>query len=95
MKTTNGRVHLSIEGYVQGVFYRASTRETAVQLGLKGWVRNLPDGNVEALFEGSVNDLYKMIEWCHNGPPGARVINIKEKWSDFIGEFKSFEVRFY
>lgn len=88
----NGRVHLIIHGYVQGVFYRAGTRETALRLGLKGWVRNLPDGNVEAVFEGSVEKLQAALEWCKAGPPGALVNKIDEEWQDYTGDFKTFEV---
>ncbi len=87
-------MHLIIHGFVQGVFYRASTRETALRLGLKGWVRNLPDGNVEAVFEGPVDNLHKAIEWCQEGPPGATVTKIEQKWDDYSGEFTSFEVRY-
>ena len=59
--TDNGRVHLIITGYVQGVFFRASTKDTAYRLGLTGWVRNLPDGNVEAVFEGPRADLKQAV----------------------------------
>jgi acylphosphatase len=60
-----GRVHLIISGFVQGVFYRASTRDMAIRLGLKGWVGNLSNGNVEAVFEGPVEQLKQAVEWCH------------------------------
>jgi acylphosphatase len=87
------RVHLIIHGYVQGIFYRASTRETALSLGLNGWVRNMADGSVEALFEGLVENLHNVVEWCRQGPPGAKVTRIDEKWSDSKAEFDSFEIR--
>jgi acylphosphatase len=87
-----GRVHLIIHGFVQGVFYRASTCDTAMKLGLKGWVRNLPDGNVEAVFEGPIAKLHKAVEWCQEGPPGARVTKIDQEWADYSGEFSGFEV---
>ncbi len=90
----NGRVHLIIRGIVQGVFFRASTREMAVRLGLKGWVRNLPDGNVEAVFEGPADKLQQAVQWCRKGPPGARVTNVEEKWSAWTGEFDGFEIRY-
>lgn len=90
----NGRVHLIIEGYVQGVFFRASTRDTALRFGLTGWVRNLPDGNVEAVFEGPVEKLTKAVQWCQKGPAGARVIKVEEKWQDYTGKYKSFDVRY-
>lgn len=83
-----------IHGFVQGVFYRASTRETALKLGVKGWVRNLPDGNVEAVFEGPMDKLQEAIEWCQAGPPGARVTKIDRKWDDCSGEFTGFDVRY-
>jgi len=83
-----------IHGYVQGVFYRASTRETAMRLGVTGWVRNLPDGNVEAIFEGNIDQLHQAIDWCREGPPGANVLKVNDKWTDYVGEFKGFEVRY-
>jgi acylphosphatase len=88
------RVHLIIMGYVQGVFYRASTRDTAVRLGLKGWVRNLLDGSVEAVFEGPVDDVKEAVTWCKDGPPGAHVTKVEEKWSDSTGEFDGFNIRY-
>lgn len=83
-----------IHGYVQGVFFRASTREKAVSLGLKGWVKNLHDGSVEAVFEGDVEKLHEAVQWCQNGPPGAHVTKIDEKWQDYIGEYRSFDVKY-
>ncbi|MEB3279877.1 MAG: acylphosphatase [Lyngbya sp.] len=67
------RVRLLISGRVQGVGFRYSTREAAIQRNVKGWVRNLSDGRVEAVLEGSQTDVESMIEWCHQGPPGASV----------------------
>ena len=90
----NGRVHLIIKGYVQGVFFRASTRDTALRLRLTGWVRNLSDGNVEAVFEGPVEKLTQAVEWCRRGPAGARVIEVEEEWGDYKGEYNSFDVRY-
>jgi len=89
-----GRVYLIITGFVQGVFFRASTRETAVRFDLTGWVRNLPDGNVEAVFEGSVENLRQAVQWCRQGPRGARVTTVDEKWQDYTGEFKNFSIRY-
>lgn len=88
------RAHLVIKGRVQGVFYRASTQETAISLGLKGWVRNLADGSVEAIFEGPADSVKEAVEWCYKGPPGASVSEIDEEWSDFTGEFKDFGVKY-
>lgn len=88
------RAHLFIRGHVQGVFYRASTQEAAVRLGLEGWVKNLPDGNVEAVFEGPADKVKQAVEWCYKGPPGAKVSKIDEKWSDYTGEFRDFGVKY-
>lgn len=89
-----GRVHVIIHGYVQGVFFRASTREKAVSLGLKGWVKNLHDGSVEALFEGDSEKLLEAVEWCRSGPPGAQVTKIDETWEDYTGEHSRFDVKY-
>jgi acylphosphatase len=89
------RLHLFITGRVQGVFYRASTREIAISLALKGWVRNLPDGSVEAVFEGSEDNLIQALKWCRQGPPGALVTSVVEKWLKFKGEFSSFDTRYH
>ncbi len=71
------RVHVFISGRVQGVGYRAHTRKTAVRLGLKGWVRNLSDGRVEAVFEGDRAPIEQMLQWCHQGPPFAAVKQVQ------------------
>ena len=89
-----GRVHLIIKGFVQGVFFRAGTRETAVRLNLTGWVGNLPDGSVEAVFEGPVEKLEQVVAWCRQGPRGASVTDVDEKWQDYTGEYKDFSVRY-
>jgi acylphosphatase len=88
------RAHLFIEGRVQGVCYRFFTRNVAETLGLHGWVRNLRDGRVEALFEGRRDSVEKAIQQCKNGPPGARVTNIEVLWEQFNGEQKEFEIRY-
>jgi acylphosphatase len=74
MKT---RVHVLISGKVQGVWYRASTKQKADELVLTGWVKNTADGNVEAVFEGEKEDIDAMIAWCWIGPPMARVTDVK------------------
>jgi acylphosphatase len=88
------RVHLVIHGLVQGVFYRASTRDAAVRRGLTGWVRNLPDGSVECVAEGEEGALQALVAWCHDGPPGARVERVVEQWSDATGELDRFRVTY-
>ncbi len=70
------RTRVLVSGRVQGVFFRDSTREKAQALGLSGWVRNLPDGRVEAVFEGDGERVEEMISWCAEGPPDARVQDV-------------------
>ena len=67
------RLHLRIEGKVQGVFFRSNTVDCARALGLVGWVRNLNDGSVELVAEGSKRQLEALEKWCHRGPPAAKV----------------------
>ena len=70
------RAQVLIEGRVQGVFFRAETRTVARQHALTGWVKNLYDGSVEAVFEGEEENVEKVIQWCHKGPPHALVTNV-------------------
>ncbi len=84
------RVVVKISGRVQGVYFRKYTELEAQQLGLTGWVRNLPDGRVEAVFEGRKESIQKMIEWCHKGPPAARVQDVSVSWEPFRGDFFDF-----
>lgn len=88
------RAHLYIEGRVQGVFYRGFTRDLAHSLGLKGWVRNLRDGRVDALLEGEKGLIEKVIKGCYTGPHGARVSNIEVTWETFIGDQEGFSIRY-
>ena len=90
----NARIHLIVSGTVQGVFYRANAKKVASGLGLKGWIRNLQDGNVEVLAEGRKPALDRLIEFCRKGPEGASIDNIEIEWDKFRNEFGSFEVRF-
>jgi acylphosphatase len=86
------RVHLRIWGRVQGVFFRASTRDKAVLLGLRGWVRNRSDGTVEAVAEGDEAALQALVAWVHRGPPIADVTEVEVMWEEEAG-LRSFEVR--
>lgn len=88
------RVHLKITGYVQGVFYRATTRETALRLGLKGWVRNRSDGSVEAVAEGDDASVDNFMKWCRKGPPGATVHDMEVRREEYTGEFTGFQIRY-
>jgi acylphosphatase len=84
--------HLSISGRVQGVFFRAWTRDLADRLGVKGWVRNCPDGHVEAHVEGDAAAVEQMIEKLRDGPPAAKVENLR-MWEADTFDFDGFEVR--
>ncbi|MBI3793523.1 MAG: acylphosphatase [Nitrospinae bacterium] len=88
------RVHLTIKGRVQGVSYRAYTVETANKLGLKGWVKNTPDGGVEAVAEGEKGALEKLAEWCKEGPQLANVKSVLVNWEPFVGEFDDFDIAY-
>jgi len=90
----NTRAHLFISGRVHGVFFRAFTRDIAHSIGLNGWVRNLRDGRVEALFEGEKGLIEQAIKECYNGPPGAGVSDIDVTWETFTGEEKGFSIRY-
>jgi acylphosphatase len=87
------RAHVYVSGQVQGVFFRDAARERAVQLGLAGWVRNLPDGRVEALFEGPSEKVREMVRWCKDGPSHARVEDVNADYEASRGDLKGFEVR--
>lgn len=88
------RVRVLISGRVQGVFFRAYTKEEAKRLGLKGWVRNLPDGRVEALFEGEDEAVEKMIKWCHRGSPASKVEKVEVFEEPYLGEYESFFIKY-
>jgi acylphosphatase len=86
------RLHVLIEGRVQGVFFRASTRDEARAWGLTGWARNLPDGRVEALFEGDKRLVENMLAWCRKGPPYACVDRVEVEWQAYLGDMADFRV---
>lgn len=69
-----------VDGRVQGVYYRASTQEQARALGLRGWVRNLPDGRVELRAQGTRGRVEALLAWCRKGPPSARVASVDVDW---------------
>ncbi len=85
------RAYVRIYGRVQGVWFRAHTKEMAEKLGIKGWVRNMPDGSVEAVFEGDEKSLKEMIKWCQRGPPLARVTRVEVRYEEPKGE-KEFKI---
>ena len=87
------RAHVWVSGRVQGVFFRQSTENRARELGLTGWVRNLPDGRVEAIAEGDPDALAEWIAFCHVGPPAAQVTHVDVQWESPTGEFAGFDTR--
>jgi acylphosphatase len=86
------RIHVYISGRVQGVFFRAETQRTATNLMLTGWVRNMPDHRVEALFEGEDKAVDQMITWCHSGPSLARVDDVIIEDETYTGKLQGFRV---
>ncbi len=91
--TDRTRVHVFVSGTVQGVYYRATTRDTARDAGVDGWVKNLEDGRVEAVFEGPEADVESMVEWCHEGSPAADVNDVQAEYGEPEGE-DGFEIRY-
>lgn len=95
-----------VEGLVQGVCFRYETRAEATRLGVRGWVRNRPDGTVEGVFEGSKDRVEELLRWCHHGPAGARVDDVRISRDPVrseraacgeageSGEFSEFSIRF-
>jgi len=91
--SVQGRLHVVIRGRVQRVFFRAAAEAEAQRLGLSGWVRNLPDGAVELVAEGSTNALEELVTWCSHGPPRAVVHDLAVSRQEYRGEFAGFSVR--
>ena len=87
------RAHVLIAGRVQGVNFRASTQRRVEPLGIQGYVRNLPDGRVEAVFEGEESSVQEAIDWCQAGPPAAHVDHVEVDWQAPTGEFHGFSIR--
>ena len=88
------RAHVWVSGRVHGVFFRATTRRVAQRFGITGWVKNLRDGRVEAIFEGSREEVNKMIKFCHEGPPTAVINNVEVKWENPTSKFDDFDIVF-
>lgn len=88
------RVRVYISGMVQGVFFRYETKKRALRHGISGWVRNLEDGRVEALFEGETEAIEKMLNFCRKGPPGADVQNLEVNTETWQGESQDFTVKY-
>lgn len=88
------RAHVFVSGRVQGVFFRSETRYEANRRNVTGWVRNLPDGRVEAVFEGEKDEVEKINEFCRRGPPEAKVTKVQVSWENHTREFKDFKIRY-
>jgi len=91
---SKSRAKLIIKGMVQGVNFRYYTQREAQKRNLTGWVRNLPDGSVAALFEGEEDEVEAMIQWCRHGPPSAQVTEMIAQPEEYRGEFGSFSIQF-
>ena len=90
----NIRVSVIVHGRVQGVAFRHYTVARALDLGVSGWVRNLPDGSVEGLFEGAEAAVNSLVEWCRQGPPASLVEHVDVHTLDYNGEFTDFTIRY-
>lgn len=89
------QAHVFIEGRVQGVGFRHFARVNAEEIGIYGWVKNLPDGRVEAVFAGPMDHIREMVSRCENGPGASRVDNIDVTIEEADGDINDFEVRYY
>ncbi len=89
------RVYCVVHGRVQGVNFRAATRQQARRLGLRGWVRNREDGTVEVVAEGDEEQVQQLVAWCHHGPPAARVARVDVEWAAPSGDLPPFEIRYW
>jgi acylphosphatase len=90
----NVRAHIFVSGLVQGVFFRQKAKRQAESLGVMGWVRNLDDGRVEAVFEGGEAGVKAMVDFCRVGPQGAKITNVEVELEKFSGEFQNFKVTY-
>jgi acylphosphatase len=88
------RAHVFVAGEVQGVFFRSQIRQEARTRNVKGWVSNLLDGRVEAVFEGEDEAVEALVGFCHSGPPGARVANVDVIWENYEGKFDDFGIKY-
>jgi acylphosphatase len=89
MKT---KAHLLVYGKVQGVFYRASAQQEAHRLGLRGWIRNLPSGEVESEVEGEEAEVEEFVAWCRQGPPRSLVSQVTVDRTPYQGSYSTFQI---
>jgi acylphosphatase len=86
------RVQLIVRGRVTGVFFRAATQREARRLGITGWVKNRPDGNIEIVAEAEEDAIREMVSWAQHGPSAARVDDVDVRWRSYTGEFSDFRI---
>ena len=94
MNMSTARAHVLVSGKVQGVFFRQTTMREAQSQGVTGWVRNLPDGRVEAVFMGEEAAVKALVDFVRRGPRGARVSDVEVNWEQVTEEFQGFEIRY-
>jgi len=94
VSSRKSRAHVFVSGNVQGVYFRQNTKQVATRHKVVGWVRNLPDGRVEAVFEGDEVAVNEVIKWCHIGPPKASVQDVNVKFEKYTGEFADFNINY-
>jgi len=87
------RAHIIVSGKVQGVGYRNNTFKQAKKIGVNGWIRNLEDGRVEAVFEGEKQEVEKIVNWAKRGPLSTNISDFKIEWQEPKEEFKNFEIK--
>ncbi len=92
--TNETQIKVKISGIVQGVFFRLETQKAANQFGVRGYVKNLPNGSVEAVFQGKRNQIDKILTWCHHGPDASRVDHVQQEAFVQTSTFESFEVQY-
>ena len=86
------RIRIFVSGKVQGVFFRQALKVMAKKNNVNGWVKNLQDGRVEAVLEGDIENISRLVEWSHGGPANARVEDVEIINEKFTGEFTQFDV---
>jgi len=94
VSSTKSRAHVFVSGKVQGVYFRQNTKQVATRHEVVGWVHNMPDGRVEAVFEGDGVAVNEVIKWCHIGPPKASVQDVNVKFEKYTGEFADFNINY-
>ena len=88
-------VSIRVSGRVQGVCFRAYAQKRAIDFGLSGYVKNMPDNSVYMEAEGADEDVDKLVEWARQGPPAARVTDIQVNFSNYLRKFEGFEIRYW